>query len=526
MRRVHLSWSLCLALIAGCATTESAKPAPSTETQRPGDEGTAPAGEAPPAPESAPPAEDGASVENITDPKEIEKVLGEADKPAAEKKPALSADGIDDETPLPEKGPAREAFERAVAEARANPANAARMFVDAAAKTTYFYAALYNAGAAYERAGDDVNAERYYREALKMRPDYGQALTNLYLLLMKGGREVEANRLVDEALHAHADRAGPHLAAAVRAYRKRDLSTVEREALRALRIDERQVSAMYLMAQVFQEQERYGSARFALENALVLEPGNALLHLSLGHVLLKLDEEKKALASYGKAVQLRPELAEAQESYAILLKRAGDPERALAAFQKVAELRPKSAMAQLHLGNGLRATKKYVDAELAYKRALELDPNLHAAHFNLGIMYIDNPFEGRDELDQLKAAEAALKTYAEQTNVGGKELRRLKEYQETTETQIRRLEKRREREKRQQLIKEAAEEEAKQKEAADTAPEQTSTGDEPSAEAEQAAAPKAAAKDMASEGTAPDTASPAAAAPAVDGEAPAPEDAK
>src|SRR5690606_29141658 len=106
------------------------------------------------------------------------------------------------------------------------------------------------------------------------------------------------------------------------------------------------------------------------------------------------------------------------------------------------------------------------EAEAAYKKALELDANLHAAHFNLGIMYLDNPIEGRDELDQLKAADAALKLFAEKAKPSGREKARLTEYLETTDTQIRRLEKRREREQRQKLIKEAEEAEKRAQEAA------------------------------------------------------------
>lgn len=400
-----------------------------------------------------------------------------------------SSEGIDDDTPVPEKGPAREAFERAVVELRTNPQGAAPLFVEAAQQSNYFYAALYNAGNAYDRTGDAAQAERYYREALRLRPDYGYALANLFLLLVRTGREAEGDALIAEALSSHDDRAGPHLAAAVRALSRKDLLLAEKEALRCIRIDERQVAAMRIMAQLFFDQERYGSARFALENALVLEPGNALLHLLHGHVLMRMEEEPKALAAYGKAAALRPELAEAQEHYAVLLKRSGDPEKALGAFEKVAALRPGSAMAQLHLGNGYRATKRFVDAENAYRRALELDPALHAAHFNLAIMYIDNAFDGRDELEQLQAAVASLKRYQELTAPTGAELLRIEEYLASTDSQIRRIEKRRERERRRQLIKQAEEEEKRAQEAAAAAAQATEAATEAAPEA--AAVPSA-----------------------------------
>ncbi|MFZ9886448.1 MAG: tetratricopeptide repeat protein [Myxococcota bacterium] len=453
------------------------------------------------------------------------------DSQAAEGAKLGSTEGIDDDTPVPEKGPAREAFERAVAELRTSPERAAPLFVQAAEQSTYFYAALYNAANAYDRSGDVENAERYYREALKLRPDYGYALANLYLLLARSGREPEGAELLESALKSHDDRAGPHLAAAIRAYSRKELAVAEQEALRCIRIDERQVAAMRIMAQLFYDQERYGSARFAIENALVLEPGNALLHLLHGHVLVRVEEEPKALMAYGKAASLRPELAEAQEHYAVLLKRSGDPDKALTAFEKVASLRPGSALAQLHLGNGYRATKRFVDAEKAYQRALELDPNLHAAHFNLAIMYIDNPFEGRDELEQLQTATASLKRYQELTSPGGAELVRIEEYLASTDSQIRRIEKRRERERRRQLIKQAEEEEKRAQEAAAAAAGQSAASEastEPaSTEPAQASSAGAGDGSPAAEGTAPATSgSPADAAASPDvapaGETPAP----
>jgi tetratricopeptide (TPR) repeat protein len=477
MRRALVLAALTAALTA-CSSTESAKkddrstyePAPAADGT--GDAPPAPAAEAPaadaPPPEKA--AADGSSVETVRDEKEAEKVVAQMDKQAAKQGLNRSEDGIDDDNPLPKDGSAsRQAFDAAVDRARTDPAGAVSMFVDAANKTTYFYAAYFNAGAAAERSGNDASAERYYRDALRIRPDYGPALTNLYLLLLRKGNAAGADKVIDDALRKRPDFAGPHIAAAVRAYRKKDLKTVEAEALKAVRIDERAVPAMRLMAQVFFEQGRYETAKFALENALTLEPGNALLRLQLGHVLLRLDEEKKALLEYGKAVQLRPELAEAQESYAILLKRSGDADRALTAFQKTAELRPKSAMAQLNLGNGLRAKKKYVEAEAAYTKALQLDPNLHAVHFNLGIMYMDNEIEGRDELEMLNKAKEELTKFSEGATPDKEMKQRIAIYQTNLDKRARRIEKRRKREERRRLIREVEEEEARKKAEAEAA---------------------------------------------------------
>jgi len=455
---------LSLAFVVGCASTEGAE-----KSDPPVD---VPAEDAPPSTTEAP-------AEPAPPPSEPTKAepAPTTDAPPAASAPAASTtpdgfqrskDGIDDDNPLPRDtaSEAAVAFQRASDTARTDAKAAAQQFADAAGKTTYFYAAWFNAGSAYEAAGDAANAERAYKEALKIRPDFGPALANLYLLYRGQNRMADANRVVDDALKSLGDRAGPHLAAATRAHAGKDVSTTENEARETLRLDERSVPAMRLMAWVFFEQKRYESSAFALENALKLEPGNALLHMELGHVQLKLKEERKALESFGRAAKLRPELADAQENYGVLMLQYGEVDEGVAALQKVVERRPQSAAAHLHVGNGLRAQKKYVEAEAAYKKALTLDPKLASAHFNLGLLYIDNELPGVDYLDRLKRAEASFAAFTA-AGASTKELdARVDDYEGTLKKLIAREEKKRQRDAERKAI----EDEKKAKAAPTSAP--------------------------------------------------------
>ncbi len=360
-----------------------------------------------------------------------------------------TGDGIDDENWLPRKGtPAYAAFADAVEVARRDPAAAVPRFVDAANRSTGFYAAWFNAGAAAEAAGDVGSAERHYRQALTVRPDYGLALVNLSALLGRTGRDGDAQKLVDDALKTGPEKAGPHLAAAQRAFNNRDLSRAEEEARLAMRYDERNVPAMLLMARVFRAQGRLDTARFAVDNALALEPGNALLHLERGNVLALQQEKKEAVIAYERAARLRPNLGEAQEGYGLLLLELGFPSEARAAFEILARLEPKSARAQLHLGNAFRATKMYPQAEAAYRKALELDRGFDDARFNLGILYLDNPVPGPDELTRWKTGLTELKAFKEQGHADVATSRRLDDYIDSTEKRIVKEEKRRQREEK------------------------------------------------------------------------------
>ncbi|MDP2345244.1 MAG: tetratricopeptide repeat protein [Deltaproteobacteria bacterium] len=360
-----------------------------------------------------------------------------------------TGDGIDDENWLPRKDtPAYSSFLAAVEVARKDPGAAVPRFVDAASKSTGFYAAWFNAGAAAEAAGDNGSAERHYRQALVVRPDYGLALTNLSSLLTRTGRDGDAQKLVDDAVRKFPEKAGPHLAAATRAFAMRELPKAEEEARAAMRYDERNVPAMLLMARVFRAQGRYETARFAVDNALALEPGNALLHLERANVLHLQGESKDAVVAYERASRLRPNLAEAQEGYGLLLLELGFAAEARAAFESLVRLEPKSAPAQLHLGNAYRATKMYPQAEQAYKKALELDKTLDEARFNLGVLYVDDALPGMEEVARWQLAVRELKQYKEQAHPDVATTKRLDDYIESTEKRIVKEVKRKEREEK------------------------------------------------------------------------------
>lgn len=360
-----------------------------------------------------------------------------------------TGDGIDDENWLPRKDTAAYAsFVDAAATVRVDPRGAMNKFVAVASASPGFYAAWFNAGAAGEAAGDRVAAEQHYRQALKVRPDYGPALANLAVLLTATGRDADAQRLVDEALTKHGDTAGPHLAAAIRSLGSRDLVSAEREAREAVQKDERNVPAMLVMAQVFRAQGRLDTARFAVDNALALEPGNALLHVERGLILQAQGEPQEALFAFERAARLHPTLADALEPYGKLLLERGFAANALQVLRTLSQLRPKSGGAQLLLANALRATKDYGGAEAGYRRALELDQYLDEAHFNLGLLYIDNAVGGADELARLQRGVAELRTYESKARPDATTKARLAEYLDSTDKRIARETKRRERDQK------------------------------------------------------------------------------
>jgi Tfp pilus assembly protein PilF len=422
--------------------------------------------------------------------------LATEEAPAAPAAPVAGSDGIDEENWLPPTdSDAYRIYREAVGLMGREPGRAAQRFVAAAEANPAFYAAWFNAGVAAETAGDNTGAEEHYKKALVVRPDHGPALGNLALLLGRSQRDGEAAKLIEDAKAKHAERAGPHLAAAMRAQQRNEPATVEKEALSALRFDERNVGAMYLMARLFRQQGRLDTARFAVENALALEPGNALLLVEQGRLLEADKDIKGALVAYEKAARMRPQLAEAQECYGLLLLQTGlaaDARNALAAVVAVA---PSSARAHLHLANAQRAVKDYGAAEQSYRKALELDAADADAHFNLGVLYIDNVVGNPDDVLRWQGAIAELKLFLAAPQANAADKTRANNYVEATEKRLAKEIKRREREEKRKREDSAA------PAAAPTEVPAAATPADPTKETPAATEPKADAPPLAAEGT-------------------------
>ncbi len=116
-----------------------------------------------------------------------------------------------------------------------------------------------------------------------------------------------------------------------------------------------------------------------------------------------LGKSKDAELSYRKAIEIKPDYAEAQSNLGIILRDLGKLKDAELSYRKAIEIRPDYAEAHYNLGNALRDLGKLKDAELSYINAIKIKPDFATAHFNLGNILRDL---GRldDAINQYKQA--------------------------------------------------------------------------------------------------------------------------
>ncbi len=308
-------------------------------------------------------------------------------------------------------------------------AMAAASFQSAVDSQPAFYIAQYNHALAKLASRDIDSGIQSLERTLQIRPYHTHALVLLYQTLKSQGRQSEAEQLVTKALRDHSDRAGSHVLAAHQALDRNDMRKVEQESRSAIRFNEREVEAMRLMGIVFYRKAQYETAKFAFENAIVLEPGNALLHLELSRTYLKLKDDEKARQSAGRARSLRSDLGDAHEIFGVLSLKRGDKELALNALKSAEDLKPTNPQTIIHAANAYRANGKLNDALERYNKALELNSSLRQVYFNRGILYLDGNFPDMDLIVRLDKAQSEFDLFKGSGEVEGDLKQRLTDYE-------------------------------------------------------------------------------------------------
>jgi tetratricopeptide (TPR) repeat protein len=145
---------------------------------------------------------------------------------------------------------------------------------------------------------------------------------------------------------------------------------------------------------------RPAEALASYNKAIALRPDYAEAHSNRGTALLDLKRPAEALASCDKAIALKPDYAEAHSNRGNALVDLKRPAEALASYDKAIALKPDYAEAHSNRGNALRDMKCPEDAVASYDKAIALKPDLMEAHSNRG-----------NALKDLKRSEEALASY-------------------------------------------------------------------------------------------------------------------
>ena len=125
-------------------------------------------------------------------------------------------------------------------------------------------------------------------------------------------------------------------------------------------------------------------AELSTRKAIEIKPDYADAYCNLGLILEDLGKLQEAEFSTRKAIELNPNFAEAYSNLGNILNDLGQSQDAELSYRKAIEINPNYAEAHSNLGSTLSNLGKLQDAELSYRKAIEINPNYAEAYSNLG----------------------------------------------------------------------------------------------------------------------------------------------
>ncbi len=111
---------------------------------------------------------------------------------------------------------------------------------------------------------------------------------------------------------------------------------------------------------------------------------HADFHYNLGAVLYGRGQVDEAIAHFQKALEIRPNDVEANNSLGTALFQNGRVDEGLVHLQKTLEIQPGNIVARVNLGSVFLQRGRVDEAIAQFQKALELQPNDPEAHNNLG----------------------------------------------------------------------------------------------------------------------------------------------
>jgi tetratricopeptide (TPR) repeat protein len=211
--------------------------------------------------------------------------------------------------------------------------------------------------------------------------------------------------LVSRALAAEPDEFMLHDALGDAYWTRGEEVLAEHEWKEALRINPTFVRPVNALGALCGKQRRYSEALAYLQRAILLDPGNADLHLNLGAVYAETGSPDRAEEQFRTAVSLAPLNFAAHNVLGKLYFDSGRLNDAEEQFRESLDCDPNLAAFD-YLGYVYQRRGDSARAEKAFKAALALDGADSHAHFNLGLIYAATGRKAQ-AVEELQAALAA-----------------------------------------------------------------------------------------------------------------------
>ena len=134
---------------------------------------------------------------------------------------------------------------------------------------------------------------------------------------------------------------------------------------------------------------QFDDAIVSYKKALEIKPDHAEAYYNMGIALKNKGDLEAAINSYKKALEIKPDYVEAYFNIGNILKSKSDLEAAIDSYKKALEIKPDHAEAYYNMGIALKDTGDLEAAIDSYKKVLEIKPDYVEVYNNMGIAFTD-----------------------------------------------------------------------------------------------------------------------------------------
>jgi len=156
----------------------------------------------------------------------------------------------------------------------------------------------------------------------------------------------------------------------------------------ALAVNPQNDTALISLCDLDLRENRLPDAMFRARKAVEIRPDSADAHSRLGIVLSASGKNEEASIEFQKVLQTRQIRPRVHYNIGTLLLNSGQVAEAIIEFQKELEIQPEFVEAHNNLGIALTSKGELEDALAHFQRALELEPNLPKVHHNIALVLL------------------------------------------------------------------------------------------------------------------------------------------
>ena len=201
--------------------------------------------------------------------------------------------------------------------------------------------AKFKQGIALHQQGKLAEAERIYEEVLRQQPNHFDALHLLGIIALQTGRTERAVELIRRAIGLNAKIAAAHSNLGNGATRSEASRGSAGELRQGDRAEARLCRGIQQPWQCAMDLKRPEEALASYDRAIALRPDYAEAYNNRGNALMDLKRPADALASYDKAIALKPDYTEAYYNRGNALMDLKRPADALASYDKAIALKSR-----------------------------------------------------------------------------------------------------------------------------------------------------------------------------------------